>query len=96
MTPLAQGPSETSEQATPAVEVASSLTSAPGETKLEEKRSELDKMLEEEHPPENVSHEKPEAQAEETEKSSSVGGGLAEDASIAEQEPEVEPGEGKE
>ncbi len=95
MTPLEQGPSETSEQATPAAEVASGLTSAPGETKLEEKRSELDKMLEEEHPPENVSHEKPEAQAEEIEKSSSVGGGLAEDASIAKQEPEVEPGEGK-
>jgi hypothetical protein len=53
-------------------------------------------MLEEELPPENVSHEKPKAQAtEETEKSPSLGEGVAEDASIAKQQPEAEPCEGK-
>jgi small subunit ribosomal protein S3 len=94
MSPLEKEIAEAPAQATPSTEVVSGLTSAPGETRSEEKQSDLDKMLEEELSPENASQEGLDAKAEQAEKSLSIDEGPAQDGSIAKPEYEVEPGEG--
>jgi len=66
------------------------------EEKPEEKKSELDKMLEEEHPAENANQEMPSKRVgEESEESPSANESVAEDAFLSEQQPEIEPCEGK-
>jgi small subunit ribosomal protein S3 len=87
---------ETSPQAVEAVEAAPAIAPVPAETKPEEKKSELDRMLEEEPGTTNAPNEMPIDSATEAPQSEqTVNQSVAEDALPDEKESESEPCESK-